>query len=1144
MTRRLKHRIGLSAAVVAAVAASAAGAVQTNGPALSLAVTTNAAGNRSVVVTLSPTGTVEVTPYAPDVVRVRFHFGGLFDREEVAIAKPFTNWPAFAATFTSLSATNFLIETSQLQVELVLSNRFQVHFKDTAGRDLLRDVRMEYDDAYHPIDDTNGYAQVNWPGESSGVSNPPSGFKLKAVKVMPANEAYFGLGDFGGPLNRRGQTLQFWTQDTYQFGEFRNPKYTALPFWYGAQGPSTSRAAFAYGVFFHNPARPVVDLAGAGGTYAFHAGDDQLDYFFFGGGADHAMPAILDRYSELTGRPAFLPKWAYGYHQSRHTYFTQQAVLDLMSGFRTNDIPCDAIHLDIGVQDGASQNHQLTFNGGFSNVPAMVAHGTNLGFQLVPLVEPLLTTNDPLYPHAFTNLYFLKQNDLNTYVGTNFLGRISWLDYSIAQTRAWWAAQLTNYLATYGFAAIWNDLTEPNENSLPLNAIWFLDGRYGGGLVTDDTRKWHSNNKNTYSVLASQVSYEALRTRRPDLRPFVLTRSAWPGVQRYAAGWSGDNISSFDHLRFSVRTGLSVLMSGQPHYGHDVGGFVSNAVPELLTRWIQSGALQPLFRNHSGLWTADQEPWVWGDPYTLWNRRWIKFRYEIMPYLYTLASETATNGMPVNAPTVAWFPSDTNTWGGNEGDFMVGRDLLAAPVAGAGAVTRAVYLPAGADWFHWSDHDARYAGGQSLTVLASLGGLPLFARAGAIVPMGPAMDYAGAIAPDYLDLHVWPGGTNGFTLYEDDGATTNYLAGAWAKTPIALAGGGDQLALTVGPRSGPFDPGARAFYVVAHAMSNVVGVTANGAALERYANRGELEAAAADGWSYDTVSRQAVVRIADTGAQVDVLLLGDAQAPTDVVFASSFTNLAVAGTFNYWNEGARNMRLVGDHRWAFVTDLTGHTNIEFKFVGNDAWAVTNWGDTNQLLFTVPFTMTADANGNNIAASNLAAGVYTFTFNETNRRYSVTAAALADSDGDGMADEWEYTYGLHPALASDAGMDLDGDGLANSNEYAAGSSPVRTDSDDDGVSDLGEWIAGTSPTNASAFFAVAAHTLDATNAGAVVTWMAVTGRTYELFFGTSLLDGAWSTLQPFGSVTGSGSVSVTDTNPAGGRVYRLGVQRDP
>lgn len=1177
-TQTLLRRYGirvLAAALALLPFKTVQAVVVTSSYVTAISVTTNAMGNRSAVFSLAPQGAVEVTPFAPDVVRVRFHFGSLFDREEVAISKPFSNWPAFAQTFSQPSVTNFLIETELLRISIVLSNQFRVHFLDTNGIALLEDVQIDYDQDYKPINDTNGYEQVGWPGESTSVSNLPSGYKLRSVKKMGTNDAFFGLGDSDGGLNRRGRAFQFWGQDTYQFGETRTPKYTALPMMYGVIPAVSNRAAAAYGLFFNNPARPVFKLYGANDTWSFEAGDDQLDYFFFGGGRSHLMESVIDRFSELTGRPVMLPKWAMGYHQSRHSYFSQQRVLDVARDMRTNDFPCDAIYLDIGSQnnylggvpssDSSAQPGQFTFNTTYTNVPALVATVDSLGMRLIPLVEPLLTTNDPLYAVAFSNLYFIKDNSLGNYVGTNFLGRISWLDFSIDDSVTWWTGHLTNYLSTYGFEAIWNDLNEPNENAMPLDTLWFLGGRYGGGLVTNDTRKWHSNNKNTYNVLESKMTYNAMKQHSPSRRPFVLSRGAWPGVQQYAAGWSGDNKSSFDHLRFNVPVGMSVMISGQAWFGHDVGGFVDNTTSELLSRWIQSGCLNPLFRNHSTLGTIDQEPWLFGSAETLWNRKWIKFRYRMMPYLYSLAANATTSGVPMNTPVVFYYQGDANTYSNNNYDYMAGRDLLSAPVYISGASSRSVYLPAGSTWYHW-DFGTRYEGGQTVTVPAFQGALPLFSRAGAIIPMGPVQYYANEFVPDYLEIHHWPGGTNAFVLYEDDGSTTNYTAGVYARTPMNSVSSTSSLSFVIGPRSGGFDPGARAYYLIMYDANPVEQVTINSATVTRVANRAELDASSSDAWSYSAYGRTLTVKIEDDGAQKSIAAsfaafvdsdgdglpddwerafftgITNANAASDSdadgrnnlaeyhagthplradMFGGVYSNMAVAGTFTLWDQKADNMRRIASNTWGYVADLSGNTNVEFKFVANNDWGAGNWGDNLQTNFMPPLlNQLGFSSGANIKLNGSYSGRYSMTFNETNLRYSVVSSADSDLDGDGMSDEWEAYYGLNPYSAADAVFDVDGDDFTAAQEY----------------------ISGTSMVNPDAYHSITGFASE-TVSGSVVRWAAVSGRTYRVLYSTNLVEEpAWYLLSTFSNVTVSGSLSITDTSPADLKAYRVDVSK--
>ncbi|MBU0677751.1 MAG: DUF5110 domain-containing protein [Verrucomicrobia bacterium] len=1156
-------------------------AIQTNGSLSSYQIYTNGVGNRSAVFGLNPTGAVIVTPFAPDVVRVRFHWTGVtnfFQREEVAIAKPFTNWPAFSCTFTNLSSTNFMIHTSELDVEIVKTPVLQVHFRDKNGAYLLEDRCLLYDPSYHATNDNVGYAQVYWPSGSKSVSNAPSGFKLKAVKAMPSNGAYFGGGALALNMNRRGRTMQYWNQDTFAWEESRNPMYAAFPFIYGVRPPTNNGIAVSYGLFFNNPARPVFKLGSDSATnYSFEAADDQMDYFFFGGGADHSMAKVLNRYNEVTGRPCMLPKWAFGYHQSRHSYDTQQKVQDIAANLRSNNIPCDAIYLDIDSQQrsgsGANQPFQLTFNSTFTNIPGMVSFCTNLGMRLVPLVEPLLAIEDPLYDVADTNLYFLKEKDLSTYIGDNFLGNISWLDFSIAATRNWWTAKLTNYFAAYGFEAVWNDLNEPNENDMPLDLLYFLDGRYGGGLVTNDTRKWHQNNKNTFNVLECAVSYNSLKAHYPDKRPFVLSRAGWPGIQRYAVNWSGDNVSSFNHLRHNIRLGASVMISGQPYFGHDVGGFDQSSTNELVVRWTQAGCLNPFFRNHNINYTTAQEPWVFGAPYTGWNRHWIGFRYEIMPYLYSLAAHCVTSGIPFNLPPLFEFTSDTNTWSKSEYEYLVGTHLLAAPVYANGARERSTYLPSGADWYDWT-HGNLYPGGEYTTLPASLGQLPLFVREGAIIPMGPLMDYTGEFVPDYLDVHVWPGGTNSFELYEDDGKTTNYQAGVYARTVLSQQSAGDGVTMTAGSRAGSYDPGSRSWYFVLHSSPRIQSAKQDALSLTRYGNRDALTNVTR-GWSYSYVDRTLIVKVPDSGASTDIAVLydnvdsdsdsmpdwweqahgldpdssSDASGDPDGdgrtnaaefvrssdpnrgdVYASGYTNMALAGTLTLWNEGSRNMHLVTNHTWAIVLETDGIADTEFKFVANDSWSAGNWGDSDQSDSSTPLVQTADVSGANISVTGLTDNVYTFTFNETSLVYSVSESTFVDSDGDGMTDRQEWNYGLNPYSIADAKHDEDGDGLINGLEFPNNGDPLIADTDADGASDYEESVAGTDLANALSFFYVELTGWSAAGSTYDLTWNAVSGRFYDVLFNTNALGTqTWTYADGLTNMSGTGTVSAVHTN---------------
>jgi len=302
------------------------------------------------------------------------------------------------------------------------------------------------------------------------------------------------------------------------------------------------------------------------------------------------------------------------------------------------------------------------------------------------------------------------------------------------------------------------------------------------------------------------ASCEAVREAHPDRRPFVLTRAASPGMQRYAQTWSGDNHTSWHTLRYNIPMGLGLSLSGMPNTGHDVGGFAGQPPePELLVRWVQNGIFHPRFTIHSlGIGGPATEPWMYPEvlPFV---RQAIRFRYRLLPYLYTLLAEAARTGAPVVRPLVYHFAHDprcrTESF-----DFLLGPGLLVASVLEPGARTRAVYLPAGTDWcdFH---SGAWHAGGQTVTLDAPLDRVPLLAPAGGLIPLGRAMRHTGAEPDDLREVYAFPppgGGEGAFTLVEDDGWSMAYTRGEQTRLTLHVAATAARITLAVDPPQGAF----------------------------------------------------------------------------------------------------------------------------------------------------------------------------------------------------------------------------------------------------------------------------------------------------------------------------------------------------
>jgi alpha-glucosidase len=864
----------------------AGAAVVSVGNVTGVTITTNAAGNITASFALSTGGSVEVIPFAPDVIRVDFHWVGSFETDQPMIAKAFTNWPAAGATISDLGST-YVLQTAQLDVEIVKSP-CKIHFKDKSGFYLLQDDHMEFDSAY------------NFTGQRGTSSS-----KLKCLKVMPANQAYFGLGEYGGPMNRRGKEIDCWNTGTYNWGEFQNPTYLNIPFFYGVQPANGGTPAFVYGLFFNNPCRPLFKFGTqAGDRYSFEAGDGRLDYFFIGGGSGHSMSEVIDRYSELTGRPTFLPKWGLGHHLSRFSYDNQSWVEYIANQATVDDMPLDGVYLDIDYMDADAdgdfadgQLHQLSMNSKFSNPAGMISYCNARGVKVVPLIEPWLEPGDTThYTEANNNLHFIKENSGATVTRNIYVGAVSWFDYSSTPMNTWWQSRIVNWFNNVGFAGIWNDLTEPEGgDQIPYNALLWIDGKFG--TSASDSRRYWSNEHNYFGLRCARQSYNTMLAKDSNKRPFVLSRSGNAGLQRYAVSWSGDTRANWFYQRATIRFGMGAMISGAAWYGNDVGGFAGTPSSELLVRSYEFNCLTPFFRNHADKSAADREPWRFSDPYKTHLRDLIKMRYRLMPYLYTLAYESTQTGEPMNVPPVFDYFADANTYSQSDYDFLVGDYILAAPVYNEGATTRSVYLPYadGVEWYYWPSASPssqpsgdKYNGGQTVTVNAPLGKMPMFVRSGAIIPMGPSMQYANQTQAGWMDINCWPKGDSEFTLHEDDGETWDYLSGEYSRRRMVSHRTASSWDFTMEAKQGTYDTGTRDFYIYCFnpGTSTVHGVTLNGSPLNQLANFD----AGPQGWLFTGDGRLGI-KVPDNGAAA-ALRVSFAKVNDLVQFTAVATNVA------------------------------------------------------------------------------------------------------------------------------------------------------------------------------------------------------------------------------------------------------------
>jgi alpha-glucosidase len=658
-----------------------------------------------------------------------------------------------------------------------------------------------------------------WPdGEPFAEDDPEHGMgtaggAVRCHKRLPPGERVLGAGERIDPLDKRGHKLTFFNVDPPQWP---NPQtdnmYVNIPFWMGL------RDGRAYGILLDTTWQGTLD---AGATQAeqlvFGAAGGELTYYVFAG----PTPAdVLARYADLTGHIPLPPRWAIGYQQSRWSYFPQDHLRDVAREFRARGIPCDVLYLDIDYMDGYRDFTWAPER--FPDPAGVLRELRDLGFQVVTIVDPGIKPDptDPTYAEGLERGYFVRMPDGALFTGSVWPGECVFPDFSRVEVRHWWGERHRALLGP-GVAGIWDDMNEPSltttltpgravgHGTIDPEALHQAGGEDGPPLR-------HAAFHNAYGLEMARATREGLERLQPDRRAFVLNRSGTAGIQRYAATWTGDNGSTWEHLRLAVRMCLGMGLSGQPFVGADIGGFWGDATAELLTRFTQVGALMPLCRNHSELYSRKQEPWVFGQPYEAICRAAIELRYRLLPYLYTCFEQAAAEGAPIMRALAFAFPEDV-TASALDDEFLLGDALLAAPVLEERMSSRSAYFPDGS----WVDlrSGERIVGPTTRQVVAPLDVLPLYAREGAIVPFGPLLQYVDERPTDPLTLAIYLGGPGAHAegqLYEDDGRTHAYQHGAVRLTRFDASHLEDQVNVRVEEPDGGYDPGTHTWIVELH----------------------------------------------------------------------------------------------------------------------------------------------------------------------------------------------------------------------------------------------------------------------------------------------------------------------------------------
>lgn len=684
-------------------------------------------------------GTLQTVVYSPTIIKVQYtKKGRIVDTLSYAIQSGFSP----SASFSAKDAPEaYRIETDSL-VMIINKNPIRIRFTNKAGTLLNED---------EPAFGTG------WIGE-----------EVTTYKKLIPDEKFIGMGEKTGGLNRRGEGFTHWNTDYFGYPTNADPIYLSTPFYIGLHESQGGKVM--YGIFMDNSYKSHFNFGASNNRFAsFTAEDGDMTYYFI----HHTTVAdIIESYSSITGRISMPPLWSLGFQQCRYSYYPDKEVLRVAETFREKNIPADVIYLDIHYMD---KYKIFTWNNDrFPDPKGMISSLKQKGFNTAVIIDPGIKVEKGYraYEDGAKDNLFLKFPDGTDYTGQVWPGWCHFPDFTNSKTRSWWGNSFKG-LVDNGIRGFWNDMNEP--------ATW---GQRFPDLVEfnfEGLKGTHRRGHNLYGMQMARATFEGTKQLLNGERPFILTRAGYSGVQRYSAVWTGDNVSSDDHMMLGIRMLSSMGIAGVPYVGMDIGGFSGNPSKELFARWISIGAFAPLSRAHVCVDNKDQEPWSFGERVEDIARNYLNLRYMLLPYIYTSFHQAHKTGMPIWRSLAIEYPFDPNIYDWRyQHQFTVGKGLMIAPVNSVQEFTK-VYFPGNQPWYDFYT-DVKYAAASQDHVDAPLEKLPVFVQGGSIIPMQSVIQHTGQKSSDTLFVHVYAAnsGISNQGFYQDDGSTYSYEQGNYA----------------------------------------------------------------------------------------------------------------------------------------------------------------------------------------------------------------------------------------------------------------------------------------------------------------------------------------------------------------------------
>lgn len=713
----------------------------------SLSKITNIQESNEHVILTTDNGKVKIQVYSPTIIRIQATKETTFTEFSYAVVKK----PSVNLFKLIKNEDKLVLKTDSCEL-VITSNPLRFTLKDNSGT-----VLNEDESAFG----------TSWIGE-----------EVTTYKKMQEDERFIGLGEKTGNLNRKGEGYTNWNTDFFAYPSNGDPLYATIPFYIGLHHQKS------YGLFLDNTHKTHFNFGASNNRFSsFTAELGEMNYYLI---ANSTVEGIIKSYTELTGRMEMPSLWSIGFQQCRYSYYPDKEVISLAKTFREKKIPADVIYFDIHYMD---QYKIFTWdNKRFPEPKKMLTELDGMGFKNVVIVDPGIKVENgyKAYEEGKSQNLFLKYPDGTNYTGQVWPGWCHFPDFTNPKTREWWGASFKGYVND-GIDGFWNDMNEP--------ATWgqrfpdLVEANFEGKNTSH--REWH----NVYGMQMARSTFEGTKKLMNGKRPFILTRAAYSGIQRYSAIWTGDNRPEDDHMMAGVRLVNSLGLSGVANAGYDVGGFAGEASKELFSRWMQIGAFCPFFRSHKMIDAKDSEPWSYGEKVEEIVRNYISFRYKVMPYLYSTFYEATQNGMPVSRSLAIYYTNDPLIYDWKyQNQYLFGQSILVAPVVSYKEINK-VYLPEG-EWYDLNT-EKMYKGKQELYVETPMETLPVYIKGGAIIPMQSVVQSAKEMPFDTMYLHVYNGTANNtFTYYEDAGDGYEYSSGKYYKRNIIFNASSREITLT------------------------------------------------------------------------------------------------------------------------------------------------------------------------------------------------------------------------------------------------------------------------------------------------------------------------------------------------------------